>query len=211
MSKNISPCKVAQGGMTRLIEQYSKDCTPSQFIREYVKNSIEAIARTKKEGTIQVDVNWIQHEQDGSFRISFTDNGDGMTGEEMMKLLNQLSSSGHINENENYGMGAKISSMTRNKHGLIYESWKNGEGNMVWVRYDQSENAYGLNRFERHGGEVFEFQPIDDALKINRPGIVKSEGHCIIDQHGTRVTLCGNVRNADTMSMPNGIKLTKES
>jgi hypothetical protein len=210
MSKNINPCQVAQEGMTQLIEHYSKDCTPSQFVREYVKNSLEAIARTKKDGVIQVDMNWLHYELAGVYRISFTDNGDGMTHEEMLQHLNHLSSSGHVNENQNYGMGAKISSMTRNKSGLVYESWKNGEGSQICIRYDEAQKAYGASRFTNSDGETLDFRKIDDAAKINRASNVKSGG-CVIDQHGTRVTLCGNEEGIDTMLMPKGVKLTNES
>jgi hypothetical protein len=212
MLKNVNPCQVAQEGMTQLIEHYSKDCTPAQFVREYTKNSLEAIARTKKDGVIQVDMNWLHYElQDTNpYRISFTDNGDGMTHEEMLQHLNHLSSSGHVNENQNYGMGAKISSMTRNKYGLVYESWKNGEGSQIWIRYDEAQKAYGAARFENSVGQTVDFQIIDNDAKVNRSRNVKSGG-CVIDQHGTRVTLCGNEVGANTMLMPKGVKLTNES
>ena len=54
----LVPTKVADSGLTALIDRFGRDCPPTQYIREFIRNSIEAIQRTKKPGTIYVDVNW---------------------------------------------------------------------------------------------------------------------------------------------------------
>ena len=48
-----------------------------------------------------------------------------MTGDELVRYINQLSSS--LREQSmtgNYGVGAKIAAATRNHAGLVYMSWK---------------------------------------------------------------------------------------
>src|SRR2546423_15272726 len=79
-----------------LLDRLGQDCHPLQFLRELTQNAIEAIYRTaEKTGEVVWDVDWTSYEleQSGVFKLSITDTGDGMTGEEMVKYINQLSSS----------------------------------------------------------------------------------------------------------------------
>src|SRR5258705_301705 len=79
-----------------LLERLGKDCHPLQFLRELTQNSIEAILRTQaRAGEVVWDVDWTSYELGdyGAFKLSIIDNGDGMTGEEMVRYINQLSSS----------------------------------------------------------------------------------------------------------------------
>ena len=68
-----------------------------------------------------------------------------MSPEQMEKLVSQLASSGDVkSEHINYGVGAKISALSRNPAGLQYESWQNGKGFMVLIYYDPTLNLlYG--------------------------------------------------------------------
>ena len=94
-----TPVGVNPAGLTQLINNLGRDCLPDQFLREFVKNSIEAIQKTdEKKGTIVVDANWVDwHFQTSSpVKISFTDNGIGMSPQQMEKLISQLASSGDI-------------------------------------------------------------------------------------------------------------------
>ncbi|MES1245933.1 MAG: ATP-binding protein [Acidobacteriota bacterium] len=118
-----------------LLDRLGEDCHPLQFLRELTQNSIEAILRTpERTGEIVWDVDWTSYELGDHrvFKLCVTDNGDGMTGEEMRKFINQLSSSiARQASDGNYGVGAKIAAATRNHTGLIYLSWKNGDGAMI--------------------------------------------------------------------------------
>ena len=144
MSK-VTPTKVNDSGFTRMLERMGEDCGPLQFVREFYVNSKEAIERTGGKGTVLIDVDWDLYELSGEYKLSFTDNGDGMTGEEMQDLLNQLSSSGERkNQYENYGMGAKIAGMTRNPNGLWYQSWKGNKGSTINLIYDEDNDQFGL-------------------------------------------------------------------
>ncbi len=200
MNTNIEPTKIADGGITKLIERLARDCGLKQYIREYLCNSLEAIKRTSKKGEVHFDVEWNIYEEQGLYKLSITDNGEGMTGDEMVKLVKDLTSSGPANDYENYGMGAKISSLTRNKAGIVYQSWKHGKGAKVILGYDAKDKIYGCFRSQDKDGNFKAWSSIDDKLK---PYFIKN--------HGTKVIFYGNSPDDDTMKKPEGVDLTKES
>lgn len=93
-SKRTAPLTVANTGF--MLDRLGRDCAPLQFLRELTQNSIEAILRTpEKEGEIRWDVDWNRFDLagDGIFKLAVIDTGDGMTGPDMVRYINQLSSS----------------------------------------------------------------------------------------------------------------------
>lgn len=198
---NILRTKVADYGLTSMIQRLGRDCTPTQFVREYVMNCIEAIARGDGSGRVQVDADWSYYAQTQIHKICFIDNGVGMTADEMREHLNSLSSSGpQKNQFENYGMGAKIASLTRNHVGIIYDSWKGGSGNRILIRYDESSHAYGIAEVRGPDGEALWELPLSDDVKPK-----------IIGDSGTRVTLLGMSPLEDTMAPPDGVAGGREN
>lgn len=195
MSNKTLPLTVRNTGF--LLDRLGSDCHPLQFLRELTQNSIEAIKRTE-DSTAEIvwDVDWLSHELgDGdTYKLCVMDNGDGMTPEEMIKYINHLSSSLSDQSFEgNYGVGAKIAAATRNPAGLIYMSWKNGEGSMIHLWRDKSEQ-YGLKQIERPDGTFGHWGELDDDVKPE-----------IIQDHGTVVILLGNKESDDTMKGPKGV------
>lgn len=192
MSASTLPLTVANTGF--LLDRLGEDCHPLQFLRELTQNSIEAIKRAgERNGKILWDVDWTIHDLDGGpLKLSITDNGDGMTGPEMIRYINQLSSSGSAQRFDgNYGVGAKIAAATRNHHGLLYLSWKEGSGSSVHMWRDPMSGQYGLRQFERPDGSFGHFAELDDDVK---PEMLKS--------HGTRITLLGKTAEENTMLAP---------
>ena len=192
-SEKTLPLTVANTGF--LLDRMGEDCHPLQFLRELTQNAIEAILRTpEKKGEVIWDVDWDINELEGYYKLSVADNGDGMTGPEMVRYVNQLSSS--ISEQSfmgNYGVGAKIAAATRNHEGLIYLSWKDGHGAMVHLWRDPGTGEYGLRQIARPDGTFGHYAPIENDVK---PPLIKS--------HGTKVILLGNSAEADTMAAPDG-------
>lgn len=202
------PSKVADKGYTKMLERFALECPKNQFLREFVKNGIQAIIRHKissnnenYEGKIEVDVNWHTKSLTNFNKICFTDNGIGMTGEEMITFVNDLSSSADSEADyDNYGFGAKVSAAIKSKLGICYESWKDGKGHQVLFYYDKEVKKYGLSQFNTDGAYKY-YTPIDDSVKPQ-----------IIEKNGTRVTLYGNTDNSDTYDNEyHEIKSTKES
>ncbi len=199
---NFQPTLINPQGLTTLIRNLGRDCPPSQYLREFLKNSVEACQRTSlKRNHITIDFNHDVHEATGLYKISFTDDGDGMTPDEMLALLNNLSSSGSsTNEHQNYGVGAKISAMTRNHQGIQYESWKDGSGYKVLICYQPDSDVFGVQGFKDDKGEIIYAVPLTKKQKPK-----------LIDQHGTRVTLFGMNEKQDTMTTPHGIAGDRDS
>ena len=195
-SIGFKPTSVNVHGLTALIRNLGRDCTPDQFMREFVQNSIEACQRTGLEGRrVLIDYNHGIQAHSGIFKLCFTDNGDGMSLEQMNNLLNSISASGGAsNTYENYGVGAKISSLTRNLFGVQYESWQGGVGYSIIVRYNPKYDVFGIQGFPDAEGKILYHRPIAPSQKPE-----------MIDLHGTRVTLFGDSLEQDTMAPPSGV------
>jgi len=200
-SENFLQTEVNPSGLTALIENLGRDCHPTQFLREFTRNAIEACQRTiGNKNKIIIDFNNELHEKHGLFKICFIDNGDGMSGPQMISLLNNLSASGDSkNKYKNYGVGAKISAMTRNHSGIQYESWKDNVGNVIFIKYNE-DYGYGIQGATSNNGKTHY------AIPLNTPS--RPAG---IAEHGTRVTLWGMSESQDTMMPPEGVGGVRES
>jgi len=93
----------------------------------------------------------------------------------------------------NYGVGAKIATATKNPFGVLYLSWKNGEGSMIQLYKDEMTGHYGLKQWRHSDGSYKHYLPIEDDVKPE-----------LIDKHGTKVVLLGQVEDSNTMQAPIG-------
>lgn len=196
MDSGFQATGVNSSGLTALIRNLARDCPPSQYLREFTKNSIEACERTKLTGReVVLDFNDAIYKATGVFKLCLIDNGDGMTAGQMMKLLNNLSSSGTVaNQHQNYGVGAKISALTRNYVGIEYESWKNDRGCSILICYNPEKDSFGIQGFADASGEMVYARSLEAHQKPS-----------LIQAHGTRVTLLGMSLDQDTMKPPEGL------
>lgn len=183
------------GNTAFLLDRMGGDCHPLQFLRELTQNAIEAILRTEDQsGEIIWDVDWNVYELEGVYKLCVTDTGDGMTGDEMVKYINKLSSSvSKQSLKGNYGVGAKIAAATKNHEGLIYQSWVEGEGSMIHLWKDPTTDEYGLRQMKKPDGSFGHFAEIEDSVKPE-----------IIGGSGTKVILLGNSEEESTMNPPEG-------
>ncbi len=176
-----------------MLDRLGKDCSPLQFLRELTQNSIEAIDEAPEgRGEVVWDVDWNRWELTGIYKLACIDTGVGMTGEDMLRYINMLSSSTHVQSHEaNYGVGAKVAAATRNHAGLIYVSWKDGVGSMIHLWRDPTTGQYGLRQFERKDGTFSHWVRVEDSIKPEQ-----------IEDHGTMVILLGNDMDENTMLAP---------
>ena len=187
---NSLPMSVDNVGF--LLDRLGQDCSPMQYLRELTQNGIEAIDRVGSTGQIVWDLDWITNDLSGQKKLCVIDTGDGMTGEEMLKFINQLSSSRSVQSmSTNYGIGAKIAAATKHPAGVIYQSWKNGEGYMIQLEKNKATGEYGLVQWELKDGTFSHYMPIEDDIKPEE-----------IKDHGTKVILLGNKDDDDTMVPP---------
>lgn len=170
-----------------LLDRLAADTPPNQQIRELTQNAIEAIQRRQKagdtkEGVIRWDVDWDHLNRLGEYKLSIVDNGDGMSPDQMDEYLNSLAVQGAGETqsiSQNFGVGAKITALYRNRYGLVYQSWRDGKGAMVRLHRDDKQGVYGLASFDLEDGPYF------------TPRIKNTIKPKIIEQSGTRVTLLG--------------------
>ncbi|MBZ5559958.1 MAG: ATP-binding protein [Acidobacteriia bacterium] len=192
-AENTLPLQVHDVGF--LLDRLGEDCHPLQFLRELTQNAIEAISKTpEKTGQIIWDVDWpsLDLGDHPTYKLSITDTGCGMTGEEMRQYINHLSSSGTIQASDgNYGVGAKVAAATRNHAGLIYLSWKSGKGSMIHLWRNPGTKQYGLRQIQRPDGTFGHWADLDDLVKPE-----------VIGEHGTKIILFGNSPEQDTMKAP---------
>ena len=179
-----------------IVEMVSKPVTNEQFLREFTQNSIEAIEVSGGSGHIYWQNDPEEEDRLGAPKISIVDNGVGMTGEEMRTLLNKGGKTTKRRALDgNFGIGAKISSMTQNPVGVVYESWKDGKGSrMVVIRNDDGD--YGLQRPD--GKSIVDLKP--EYRPMDR------FGNKLIGDHGTKVTLLGKTEDQITMVAPDSVR-----
>jgi hypothetical protein len=189
--ERILPMQVQNIGF--LLDRLGQDCAPLQFLRELTQNSIEAILRTGEPGQILWDVDNIQLQLLGRYKLSITDTGDGMTGPQMKELINSLSSSmSEQSMSGNYGVGAKITAATKNPAGVQYYSWNGNEGALIEMIKESGQ--YGLKQLQKANGDFVHWLPINEDAK---PKLIKS--------HGTKVVLLGATLEENTMIAPRGV------
>lgn len=181
-----------------MVDRLGQDCSQLQYLRELTQNAIEAILATReRKGEIVWDVNWDHYVRTNVYKLCVIDTGCGMTGEEMVRYINALSSSVHVQSHEgNYGVGAKIAAATRNHAGLLYLSWKENVGSMIHLWRDPAIGEYGLRQLQLPHDQYGHWAHVDEAAKAG------DEVH--IGSHGTKVVLLGNDDSQDTMAAPAG-------
>ena len=184
-----------------LLDRLAADTPPNQQIRELTQNALEAVARRKQsgshqEGLVKWDVDWDYLRRTGHYKVCVVDNGDGMTPEQMAEYLNSLAVQGANQTqsiSQNFGVGAKITALFRNRYGLVYQSWKNGRGAMVKLHRDDSLGQYGLDSFDLPDGPHW-----TPTIK----GSMRPRG---IEDAGTKVTLLGSSETENTCLPPQDV------
>jgi len=173
-----------------LIENHGKDASELQYLRELVQNGIEAIIRKNPgspEGQIEIDC----EEIDGIKKLRITDNGIGMSPDDVQTNINQLSAStGPQGFDKNFGIGAKITAAVRNPYGVMYKAWKDGEGSVTILGHE--DGKYG-----RIGWRTDEDDTVNYWLPL--PATDKPE---IIGDSGVSVVLLGKTKEEDTTQAP---------
>lgn len=185
------------------LDLVARDCPPTQFLREFSVNGIEAVAAYREQfdsdfhGEVVWTIDPIQ-ELDGRSKLCCIDTGIGMTPEEMPTYLNDLTSSGKPRGlSLNYGLGAKVSAAVANPRGVIYMSWRDGCGHLAELGRDRG-GVWGMRQHrDPDTGDVFAIPELDDAAKpVELAGL----------DHGTAVTFLGETDDQDTTLAVKGEK-----
>ena len=178
MTKRITEVTQMTGGsegISLLIDSWRNQIAQDQQYREFTQNSIESVKRVQKQnpeykGIIRWEVDEPYFNQCKVKKLCIIDNGEGMTPQEMLENINTLGGSTRNNEYYNHGCGAKIAGLAHNRAGIIYRSWKNGQGYMMKFMRNQM-GRYGAVKMQ--GRNSFE---ISDEMK---PSAIKNNG-CVV-------------------------------
>lgn len=189
MSRSVLIDDMGVANVGFLIENLGKDAGELQYLRELVQNGFESIMRKglSDEGRVEIDF----EEIDGVKKLRITDNGIGMTPEEVRENINRLSASAGIQAfDKNFGIGAKITAAVRNPHGVMYKSWKHGVGSITI-----------LGRHNGRYGRIGWINPGDGSVEYWLP-LPDGDKHPAIKDSGVSVVLLGKAKTDDTTIAP---------
>ena len=230
MTKQITVVTQMTGGsegISLLIDSWRNQISQDQQYREFTQNSIESIKRVQKQnpeykGIIKWGIDERYLNKHKVKKLCIIDNGEGMTPQEMLLNLNSLGGSTRNNEYYNHGCGAKIAGLAHNREGLIYRSWKNGQGYVAKFmrnemgRYGmvkiKNRNTHPLPEIEKpaeikeHGGMV---TLLGDSFEQNTTEPVKGNyGTLLKNSRNSKTEWLSAYLNTKFYNVPNNIKLT---
>lgn len=202
---NITPMTSTPKGVSFMVHRLGTEVGPLKQVRELLINCFEAI-----------DAYQMSHPRDSSFKgqvevcadpyylkhhnvrkTAFCDNGIGMDLRELRVYFNTLAQSGKRQSiNENFGVGAKISTAAWNPYGVEIRSWKDSCGFLIRIAYDAGTDQYGLEQISMPDGTYPDYV---DLAQVEKPEEFKSG---IIEDHGTMVVLLGRELQHDTTVAP---------
>lgn len=169
------------------------------MIRELTMNAIEAAARASGEKT----VHWTSGLYRGTRKAVIWNTGPGMGPAELRAatdLACQINKS--LGLDENFGVGAKVSSLANNKLGMRFRSCKAGRVSEVMLGYDPDEKLYV--RFQRQLPDGTAVTVIDVTQAAIREGRK-------VDFDWTEVMLLGNSESQDTAVRPFANNITEKA
>jgi hypothetical protein len=205
---NITPMTSTPKGVSFMVHRLGTEVGPLKQVRELLINAFEAIEAYRKKdasfkGQVEVcpDSWYLKH--DNVRKTAFCDNGIGMDLRELQLYFNTLAESGKRQSiEENFGVGAKISTAAWNPYGVEVRSWKDGHGFLVRIAYDEKIDQYGLEQFDMGDGTYPDYL---DLSKTEDPDGYKSP---IIGDHGTIVVILGKDLENDTTLAPDSAEVT---
>ena len=196
---------------TSLIQRsYGQIKDPNQWVREVLENS-----RESKANRVEFGVEWQGVEKEGVYRRKISDNGEGMSADQLFDYFKTVGESGKdtkfsisdedSSKHGNFGIGCRIALLPWNKEGVVYISYKDGKGSMLWMFFDRETQVYSLKKWmdEVDGPtEVIDVNSVtwSKALDSVSYGIDWSEvaPEWVRNSSGTCIVLFGNNRKCDS-------------
>jgi hypothetical protein len=188
------PIKVSPENVGPLIIRAYRESDYHQYIRELLQNSLEAESKQ-----IEFMPEWQAVERKGVWRLMVADNGCGMTAEQLERYLGEFGQGGKAigGYHENYGIGAKSSTLPWNPDGVVIISYtpEYPDGAMIWLRYDTESGMYGLRELSADGeGVVGPWDDTDGPSGIDWSSVAPEW----VRPRGTVVILLGGNDTEDT-------------
>jgi len=160
------------------------------MIRELSMNAIEAAAEASGEKI----VHWTTGSYKGVRKAVIWNTGPGMSP---VKLKEATDLACEVNKclglEENFGVGAKVSSLANNKLGMRFRSCKTGRVSEVMLGYDPQKKQYVRFEYELKNGAS------DTVIDVTAAAIKEGKR---VDFDWTEVMLLGNSERQDTAAKP---------
>jgi hypothetical protein len=181
-------------GASHFVNRMFEACGNYQWAREFQKNALEAGA-TK----VEFGIEWQAVEKDGVYRRTISDNGSGMTRDELLSFFSTLGNGAKRigGVHDNFGVGAKIASLPWNPEGVVVISYKDGRPSMIRIQLDDDGAEYELCEFRSSKGTSCVINPdeVDWGEDVNWGAVAPSWAR----EHGTTVVLLGSEEAPDTV------------
>jgi len=170
------------------LDLLGRDCKPLQYLREMNQNAFD-IHKIAGKTKYKKKVNWSVVECKGVPKLAVSDNAQGMTAEEANLYLSSLGRAGRAN-GINFGVGARTSALSRNRHGILYLCKdKDGREHAILLRHNKRKRNYGCYPMSFKKGVAM----LDKTPALKRElAMIRESGH------GTIVILMGNSAGENT-------------
>jgi hypothetical protein len=186
--------KLAIVGASHFVNRMFEACGNYQWAREFLKNSYEAGA-TK----VEFGIEWQAVEKLGVYRRTISDNGSGMTKEELLSFFSTLGAGAKRigGVHDNFGVGAKVASLPWNAEGVVVISYRDGKPAMIQIELDPDSADYELVEFQSEKGTTCVINPaeVDWGTGVDWAEIVPVWART----HGTTIVLLGSEEARDTI------------
>lgn len=186
--------KIAIVGASHFVNRMFEACGNYQWAREFLKNAYEAGA-TK----VEFGIEWQAVEKFGVYRRMITDNGSGMSKDELNRFFSTLGDGAKRigGVHDNFGVGAKIASLPWNPEGVVVISYRDGKPSMIQIELDPESADYGLAEFQSEKGTTCVINPaeVDWRTGINWAEVTPEWAR----KNGTTVVLLGSEEAGDTI------------
>jgi hypothetical protein len=186
--------KLAIVGASHFVNRMFEACGNYQWAREFLKNAGEAGA-TK----VEFGIEWQAAEKLGVYRRTISDNGSGMSKDELLRFFSTLGEGAKRigGVHDNFGVGAKIASLPWNPEGVVVVSYQNGKPSMIQIELDPDSAEYQLVEFQSEKGTTYVINPaeVEWGDDVNW-GTVAPEW---ARSHGTTIILLGSEEAPDTI------------
>lgn len=188
---HVTPLKV--GNVDFLVSSAIDRCPSFMMVRELTMNAIEAAAIDKSGfGKVRIKAKYFP-DYPGIKKLTFWNNGPGMSSDQLSHICDIAASLKSMSLDANFGMGAKVASMSVNQLGMRYRSCK--DGNVSQVVLAKVDGVYGKLQMDLDGSW-------EDVLDVTEK--VRNEKEYSIESDWTEVVLLGNAWSQDTVSNPYG-------
>jgi hypothetical protein len=186
--------KLAIVGASHFVNRMFEACGNYQWAREFLKNAHEASA-TK----VEFGIEWQAVEKLGAYRRTVSDNGAGMTKEELLRFFSTLGDGAKRigGVHDNFGVGARIASLPWNPEGVIVISYRDGKPSMIQIELEPDSADYELVEFQSEKGTTSVINPaeVDWGTGINWAEVAPEWART----NGTTIVLLGSDEAPDTI------------